>query len=135
MEEELEKRLFVYRRSCKYYGNVSNAFLVSKFIFSASGLSAFAMLPLASLSLGTVLIEILEKYLRIAERKAEYKTAYSFYLELLAMYKSGELTNEEIIKRENELRKTLQFFPREKYMKQVKLNGYKYCSMSVKSKI
>ena len=32
MEEELEKRLFVYRRCFKYYGNVSNAFLVSKFI-------------------------------------------------------------------------------------------------------
>jgi hypothetical protein len=50
------------------------------------------------------------------------------------MYKSGELTHEEIIKRENELRKTLQFCPREKYMKQVKLNGYKYCTKSVKSK-
>jgi hypothetical protein len=44
MEEELEKRLFVYRRSCKYYGNVSNAFLVFKFIFSTSGLFAFACL-------------------------------------------------------------------------------------------
>ena len=72
------------------------------------------MFPLASLCLGTVPIEMLEKYLRIAERKAEYKTAYSFYLELLAMHKSGELINEEIIKRENELRKTLQFFPPEK---------------------
>ena len=89
------------------------------------------MLPLDSLSLGTILIEILEKYLRKAERKTEYKTAYSFYLKLLAMYKSVELTNEEIIKRENELRKTLQFLPREKYMKQVKLIDYKYCVKSV----
>ena len=81
MEEDLEKRLFVYRRSFKYYGTVSNAFQVSKFIFSASCLSAFALLPLATLSLGRVLINTLEKYLRIAERKADYKTAdyNSFY--------------------------------------------------------
>ena len=114
MEEELEKRLFVCRRGFKYYGNVSNAFLVSKFIFCASSLSACAMLLLASSILGVVLIEMLEKYLRIAEIKAEYKTPYSFYLELLAMYKAGELINEEIIKRDYELCKTLQFFPREK---------------------
>ena len=40
---------------------------------------AFAVLPLASLSLGIVLIEILDQYLRIAERKAGHKTAYSSY--------------------------------------------------------
>ena len=61
MKEELEMGLFVYLRRFKYYGNVTNAFLVSNFIFSASNLSAFAVLPLASLSLGTFLIEILEK--------------------------------------------------------------------------
>jgi len=54
------------------------------------------MLTLYSLFFGIALIEILEKYLRIADRKAEYKTAYSFYLELLAICKSGEITNEEI---------------------------------------
>jgi len=59
------------------------------------------LLPLASLSLGAFVIEAREKYLRIAERKAENKTACSAYLELLAMYKSGELVREEIIKREN----------------------------------
>ena len=103
-------------------------------MFSASGLSPFAMLPLASLSLGTVLIEICEKYLRITEGKAEYKTGYSFYLELLAMCKIRELINKEIIKRENELLKMLQFFPREKYMKQVKLNCYKCDVKSIKFK-
>ena len=70
------------------------------------------MLPLASLILVAALIEILEIYLGIARKKAECKTAYSLYLELLAMYKLVELTKEEIIKKENELRKTLQFFPR-----------------------
>jgi len=66
MEEELEKRLFAYCKSFKYYGNVNNAYLVSMFISSASGLSAFIMLPFASLNLGAVLIEILEKYIIIA---------------------------------------------------------------------
>ena len=79
MEEELEKRLFVFPRGFKYYGRVFNGLLISKFIFSASGLSAFAMLPLTSLCLGAVLIEKLEKYLRIAERKTECKTAYILF--------------------------------------------------------
>ena len=48
-------------------------------------LSAFSILPLASLSLGAVIVEIFEKYLGIADRKAEYKTAFLFYLELLAI--------------------------------------------------
>ena len=61
---------------------------------------------------------LLEKYLTIAERQAEFKTAYSFYLELLAMYKSGEVVHEGIIKRESELGKPLQFLSCEKYMKQ-----------------
>jgi len=53
------------------------------------------------------LIEILEKYLRIAKRKADYKTAYS---ELVDMYKIGELTNEEKIKRKNVCIKHDSFF-------------------------
>jgi len=116
----------VYCRSFKYDQNVSNALLLSKFLFSASSLSTFALLLLASLSLGTVLIEIIEKCRRITKRKAEYKIAYRFCLELLAMYISGELAYEEIIIRENELNKTLQFIPCEKYNKQEKLNGFEY---------
>ena len=65
------------------------------------------MLALAYLSLGTVLIEIVEQYLRISHRKAECKATYSFYLELLPMCKLGELTNKEIIKQENRLRQIL----------------------------
>ena len=38
-------------------------------MFSASGLSAFAMLTLAFLNLGTVLIKMLEKDLRVAEKR------------------------------------------------------------------
>ena len=125
--EELEKKLFVYRRSYKYYNHVSNSLLLSKFVFSAAGLSAFIMLPLASLSLGSVIIELIEKHLNIADRKAEYRTTYNFYNELLSLLKCGQLTVEEVIQRETEMRKTFRFFPREKYMKQVRLNGYKYC--------
>ena len=46
MKEELGKRLFIYRRSNKCYGHSSNGFLISRLIFSASDLSAFAMLSL-----------------------------------------------------------------------------------------
>ena len=76
---------------------------------------------------------MLEKYNWIAESKAEYKIAYSFHFELPVICKWGELTNEEIIKRENKLRKTLLFFPCKNYLKQVKLNGCKYWTNSVKS--
>ena len=48
------------------------------------------------------------------------------------MCKSDEFINEETIKRENELRKTLQFVL-VKIFETVKLNGYEYCTNSVKS--
>ena len=107
--DELEKKMFVYRRSYKFYNNLSNSLLLSKFVFSASGLSAFLLLPLASLSLGAVLIELIEKHLNIADRKAEYRITYDFYNELISLLKCGQLTIEE------------------KYIKKVRLNGYKYC--------
>ena len=90
------------------------------------------MSSLVSSSLRVVLIGTLKKYLRIAERKAEYKPSYSFYLELLDIYNLAELINEELIKRENGLRKTLKVFPLEKYMEQVKLVGYEHCVKFVK---
>ena len=62
----------------------------------------YHLVTVAMLNLGTVLIEILETYLRMAEKRAEFRTSCSFYLESVAVYKSGELINEEIINRENE---------------------------------
>ena len=78
------------------------------------------------LSLGAALIEILEQPLKIGQRKEEYRIAYKFYKELLNLHKVKELNDSDISKRESEFIKTTNFFPREKYIKQVKLNGYRF---------
>jgi hypothetical protein len=126
MEEYLEKKVFVYRKSYAFYSKIDTTLLVSKFLFSSSGLSAFAFVPLAALSLGAALIEVLEQPLKIGQRKEEYRFAYKFYQELLNLYKVKELNDSDVSKREAEFIKTTNFFPREKYIKQVKLNGYKF---------
>ena len=126
MEEYLEKKVFVYRKSYAYYSKINTTLLISKFLFSSSGLSAFAFLPLAVLSLGATFIEVLEQPLKIGQRKEEYRFVYKFYQELLNLFKAGELSESDVSKREAEFIKTLNFFPREKYIKQAKLNGYKY---------
>ena len=126
MEEHLEKKIFVYRKSYAFYSKIDTTLLVSKFIFTSLGLSAFAFVPLAALSLGAALIVVLEQPLKIAQRKEEYRFAYKFYQELLNLYKSGDLNDSDVTKRETEFIKATNFFPREKYIKQVKLNGYKY---------
>ncbi len=126
MDIYLEKKVFVYRRSYAFYSKINTSLLISKFIFSSSGLSAFAFVPLAALSLGATLIEVLEQPLKIGQRKEEYRFAYKFYQELLNLFKAGELSESDVSKREAEFIKSLNFFPREKYIKQAKLNGYKY---------
>ncbi len=126
MEEYLEKKVFIYRKSYAYYSKINTSLLISKFLFSSLGLSAFALVPLAVLSLGATFIEVLEQPLKIGQRKEEYRFAYKFYQELLNLYKGGELSESDVSKREAEFIKTLNFFPREKYIKQTKLNGYKY---------
>ena len=120
------KKVFVYRKSYAFYSKIDTVLLVSKFLFSSSGLSAFAFVPLAALSLGAALIEILEQLLKIGQRKEEYRIAYKFYKELLNLHKVKELNDSDISKRESEFIKTTNFFPREKYIKQVKLNGYRF---------
>ena len=126
MDSYLEKKVFVYRKSYAFYSKINTSLLISKFLFSSSGLSAFAFVPLAALSLGATLIEVLEQPLKIGQRKEEYRFAYKFYQELLNLFKAGELSESDVSKREAEFIKTLNFFPREKYIKQAKLNGYKY---------
>src|SRR5580698_7690801 len=121
MEEYLEKKIFVYRKSYAFYSKIDTTLLVSKFIFTSSGLSAFAFVPLAALSLGAALIEVLEQSLKIAQRKEEYRFAYKFYQKLLNLNKSGDLNDSDVSKREAEFIKTTNFFPREKYIKQAKL--------------
>jgi hypothetical protein len=126
VEEYLEKKVFIYRKSYAYYSKINTTLLISKFLFSSSGLSAFAFVPLAVLSLGATFIEVLEQPLKIGQRKGEYRFAHKFYQELLNRYKGGELSESDVSKREAEFIKSLNFFPREKYIKKVKLNGYKY---------
>ena len=109
MGSYLEKKVFVYRKSYAYYSKINTTLLVSKFLFSSSGLSAFAFVPLASLSLGAALIEVLEQPLKIGQRKEEYRFAYKFYQELLNLFKAGELSESDVSKREAEFIKTLNF--------------------------
>jgi hypothetical protein len=127
VEEYLEKKVFVYSKSYAYYSKINTTLLISKYLFSSSGLSAFALafVSLAVLSLGATFIEVLEQLLKIGQRK-EYRFTYKFYQELLNLYKGGELSEFDVSKREAEFIKTINFFPREKYIKQAKLNGYKY---------
>ncbi len=80
----------------------------------------------AELSLGVAFIEVLEQQLKIGQRKEKYRFAYKFYQEFLKIYKDGELSESDVSKREAEFIKTLNFFSREKYIKQAKLNRYKY---------
>ncbi len=70
--------------------------------------------------------EVLEQPLKIGQRKEEYRFSFKFYPELLNLYKAEELIESHTSKREAEFIKTTNFSPREKYIKQVKLNGYRF---------
>lgn len=125
MEEYLEKQLFVYRRSYKFFFRIGVFISVLKSFFSVLSLSGYYYFPLTLLSLGGGGLEILEKSLNISERTEEYKHAYKFYRQFLHFYKAKKLTESEINLREHDFVSTLHFFPREKYLKMVQLNGYK----------
>lgn len=124
MEEKLEKWLYVYRKSYKFYSDVSLSLSIGKFLFSTSSLTAFALLPLASLSIGAGIIEIVDKTLHIAERKEEYHYAYKFYKTLLNSLKAKVITEEDALIKEQDFVRDLKYFPMEKYLKKKCLNGY-----------
>lgn len=128
MEEYLQKKIYVYRKSHHHYHNISITMTVSKFVLSSLGLSAFVMVPLAALSLSVGVVEVIEKALNIVERKEEYKQSYKFYKQLLNAYKSNAITEEGVYEREEDFVNNLVYLPREKYMKQTQLNGYAYVS-------
>ncbi len=88
MEEHLEKKVFVYRKSY-VFSKIDKTLLVSKFLFSSSGLSAFAFVPLAALSPGAALIEVLEQPLKIGQRKEEYRLRIDFIKNYLTFTKLG----------------------------------------------
>ncbi|UYV71716.1 hypothetical protein LAZ67_9000115 [Cordylochernes scorpioides] len=79
MEAYLEKRIYVYRKSYNYFSNINIYLLISKFVLSSSGLAAFAFVPLAALSLSASVVDIIERQLKLNDRKEEYKMAMKFY--------------------------------------------------------
>ncbi|GFY22437.1 uncharacterized protein TNCV_2176981 [Trichonephila clavipes] len=128
MEEYLQKKIYVYRKSYHHYQKINITKTVSKFVLSSLGLSAFVMVPLAALSLSVGIVEVIDKALNIVERKEEDKQSYKFYKQLLNLYKTREISEEEVYKREEDFVNNLVRLPREKYMKQTLLNGYAYVS-------
>ena len=128
MEEYLEKRIYVYRKSYNLYQKISISLSISKFILSASGLSAFVLIPLAALSLSAGIVEVIEKSINILEKKEEYKQCYIFYKQLQNLFKSSSISEDEIYTKEKDFINNLKYFPVEKYVKQTQLNGYKYIS-------
>jgi hypothetical protein len=123
MEKYLQKRLYVYRKSYIYFYKIGIGLPISKLLFSASGLSSLALPPLVCLSLGAGVIEILDKRLKISERIEEYKLIYKFYRQLLHLYKADKINEKEINIREEEFVSNFNYFPREKYLEKVHLNG------------
>jgi hypothetical protein len=123
METYLQKRLYVYRKSYIYFYKIGIGLSISKLLFSASGLSSLALPPLVCLSLGAGVIEILDKRLKISERIEEYKLIYKFYRQLLHLYKADKINEKEINLREEEFVSNFNYFPREKYLEKVHLNG------------
>lgn len=126
MEAYLEKRMFVYRKSYKFYSKISLLLLILKLLFSSVGLTAFYYLPLSYFGLGSGFLEILEKFIKERERLSEFQISYKFYRQMIHLFKSKKITEEEINIREKEFIDNMTFFPREKYLKQAELNGYNY---------
>ena len=124
MDKYLESQLFVYRRSYKFYFRIGVLMSLFKSLFNVLSLSGYYFFPLTLFTLISGCLEILEKSLKISERVEEYKHAYKFYRQFLHFYKANTLSEGEISLREQELSKNCNFFPREKYLKQVNLNGY-----------
>lgn len=126
MEEYLEKKLYVFRKSYNYYYKISIILLILKLLFSASGISGMYYFPLSLLSLISGILEILEKSIKQNERIVEYRLSHKFYKQMLNYLRAGKINMDEINIRETEFIENIQFFPREKYIKQAKLNGYNF---------
>lgn len=128
MEEYLKKRMYVYRKSYKYFLKCKIGISLSKAIFATSSLSGIAVTPLFAISAISVIIEILDNEfktsLKLMDRVEEYKLSFNFYCELLHLFEARQISEEEIHLREKDFIKNLKYFPREKYLKQMKINGY-----------
>lgn len=130
MGEYLKKRLYVYRKSYKYCLKFKIGISLSKTILAASSLSDIAVTPLFAISAISVIIEILDNEfktsLKLIDRIEEYKLSFNFYCELLHLFEAKQISEKEIHLREKDFIKSLKYFPREKYLKQMKLNGYSF---------
>jgi hypothetical protein len=110
MEKYLQQCLYVYRKSYIYFYKIVIGLSISNLLFSASGLSSLALPPLDCLSLGAVVIEILDKRLKISERIEEYKLIYKFYRQLLHLYKADKINEKEVNLREEEFVSNFNYF-------------------------
>jgi len=77
-------------------------------------------------SLLSGIVDIFEKSYKLNERIIEYRIFYKFYNQLTLLYKSNKINEDSICLKEAEFKETIKFFPREKYLKQTQLNGFKY---------
>lgn len=127
MNEYLEKRMYVYRKSYNFYNNLSLCILILKLFSSTIGSLGFIYNPiLATLSLVNGILILFEKNINQNEKISEFLIVYKFYNQIFLLFKAQKITEEEINVREKDFLENIQFFPREKYLKQAELNGYKY---------
>ena len=127
MNEYLEKRMYVYRKSYNFYKNLSLCILVLKLLSSAIGSVGFIYNPiLSTLSLVNGALILIERNINQNEKLSEFLIVYKFYNRILLLFKAQQITEEEINIREKDLLEHIQFFPREKYLKVTGLNRYKY---------
>jgi len=130
MESYLEKNMLVYRKSYNYYSKISFCFyLLLKLFLSTIGPIGYFLLPLLTMfSLLNGIVEIFEKSYKLNKRIIEYRICYKFYNQLILLYKSKKIIEASICLKEADFKETINFFPREKHLKQTQLNGYKYTS-------
>lgn len=126
MEEYLEKRVYVFRRSHNDFKCFAVFLVTSKFIFASSSVSAFMYIPLGILGVVSGFLDLIEKYVNLHEKKESYMIAYRFYKQLLIMYKQKMLSDTEVATREKDFLDSLNYLPREKYIREMKLNGYRF---------
>jgi len=127
METYLEKNMLVYRKSYNYYSKVSFCLLALKLFLSTIGPVGYFLLPLLTMfSLLNGIVEIFEKSYKLNERIIEYRICFKFYNQLILLYRSNKINEDSIFLKEADFKETINFFPREKYLKQTQLNGYKY---------
>lgn len=123
--KNLQSWTYVYRRSFKYYHRMSIVLFACKAAFTLGGLSAFVgPLPLLVMSVGALFVDIVDKAYKVAERANEFERIAADYRDLVNM--ATRYTPERVAERECEIKKNSKFFPREVYLKQMKLNGYQF---------